>query len=79
MVTVRSAVQQREECHRCTEEMTENHFSFQILSDVVFFLSHVRLKVQSWIVVLDIGYKRAFTVHVIHRCCTPGESNVTDI
>lgn len=44
-----------------------------------FSLSHVRLKVQSWIVVLDIGYKRAFTVHVIHRCCTPGESNVTNI
>lgn len=79
MVTVRAAVQQREECHRGTEEMTENHFSFQSLSDVVFFLSHVRLKVQSWVVVLDIGYKRAFTVHVIHRCCTPGESNVTNI
>lgn len=41
--------------------------------------TETRLKVQSWIVVLDIGYKRAFTVHVIHRCCTPGESNVTNI
>lgn len=44
-----------------------------------FFLSHVRLKIQSWMVVLDIGYKRAFTVHVIHRCSTPGECNVTNI